>query len=229
MLGWRRRLGLLVPANNGVIEPELAAWLPEGAALHATRMIVEGPFEPAALQRMERQAERGLAELELTRVDAIAYACLATSLVKGAAWDAAFARRSPLPAFTAATATVEALSAVGARRIALVSPYPASIQALVEPYFRARGFQVTAASSLDAGDYEAVTRIPPWELYRVARGLDLGAADALCVLATDLQTLAVIETLEADLGVPVVTSNQAILWKGLRGIATRGPGRLMTG
>lgn len=228
MYGWRRRIGLLVPANNTVVEPELGARLPAGVAMYATRLMVEGDFAPEALHRMEGQTERGLAELAVARVDLAVYACLSTSLAKGPAWDLSFPRRRRTPVFTAASATVGALRALGAVRVAFLTPYPAAIQRLVTPYFRALGFDPVAAHSLDLAGYDAVGRVAPAEVRRLARGVDLGGAEAVCVLATDLATLEAIEAMEADLGLPVVTTNQAILWRSLAGMrAGGGPGRLL--
>jgi maleate cis-trans isomerase len=56
--------------------------------------------------------------------------------------------------------------------------------------------------------------------------------DAVCLLATDMQTFPIIEPLEREIGLPVVTSNQALLWASLRalglGEAIGGLGKLLT-
>jgi arylmalonate decarboxylase len=58
-------------------------------------------------------------------------------------------------------------------------------------------------------------RIPPNAIYGLARDADVGRAEGVCLLATDISTLDVVEMLERDLRKPVVTTNQAILWKVL--------------
>ena len=56
-------------------------------------------------------------------------------------------------------------------------------------------------------------------------------ADGLFLACTDMVSLPVIDALEADLGVPVVSSNQAQLWTTLRAAGVRttivGWGRLL--
>ena len=37
--GWRARVGILLPSNNTVLEPEMASVVPEGVTFHATRMV----------------------------------------------------------------------------------------------------------------------------------------------------------------------------------------------
>lgn len=219
MYGWRGKLGLLVPANNTVIEPELNRLLPEGTSLFSTRMMVEGPFSPEALNKMENEASRGIRELEVSEVDFIVYSCMSTSLVKGKDWDLAFesiptnrmTRKS-----TAAKCTVEALLSRLVKKVAILSPYPEAIQSLVIPYFKMWGLQPVSTKSLDIGDYHTVTRINPETLYREVRGMKLRDAEGICILATDLRTLEINAILEKDLGLPVVSTNLAICWSFLK-------------
>ncbi|HHY36467.1 MAG TPA: hypothetical protein GX518_02115 [Firmicutes bacterium] len=224
MYGWRGKLGLLVPANNTVIEPELNRLLPPGTAAFATRMIVEGPFTAEALHRMETQAGRGIRELLLSRVDMIVYACMSTSLAKGDQWDRSFAQglpEEPVKITTAARCTIRALQALGAKKVAVLTPYPAAIQSLVAPYFQAAGLEPAALASLDIDDYHAVTQVTPERLYRAVRSMDLGGAEAVCLLATDLRTIEAIVPLEQDLGIPVVSTNLAICWSFLTELGIR--------
>lgn len=221
MYGWRAKLGLLIPANNTVIEPELQSSLPEGVSLHATRMIVEVPFDGDALIRMEQNAARGIQELTLSQTDVQVYACMATSLVKGRAWTDEFAQRlhgssSDTAMLTAAGATMEALRALRAKRVAVLSPYPSTIHPLLQPFFGAYGLDVTANLNLELSGYVEVTQQDPKRIYRKAREMQVEGAEALCILATDLPTFPIIEQLERDLGLPVVSTNQAILWQALR-------------
>ena len=63
MFGAKGRIGLLVPANNGVLEPELWSRLPPEVALYATRLLARGDLTPKAVRSMEQQVDRGVEEL----------------------------------------------------------------------------------------------------------------------------------------------------------------------
>ena len=67
--------------------------------------------------------------------------------------------------------------------------------------------------------------------YRLARQADVPDADAVLLSGTGLPTIGVLELLERDLGKPVVSSNQALLWRALRMAGVREPvpgfGRLL--
>ena len=42
MIGWRARLGFLVPPGNPTVETEMIELAPEGVSLHFQRMVARG-------------------------------------------------------------------------------------------------------------------------------------------------------------------------------------------
>lgn len=218
MYGWRARLGMLLPTNNTVLEPEAALWAPPGVTAHATRMVSSrtGHGSVEGLRHLVTHVDRALDEFAITGVDAVLYGCLSTSLVHDD-WEDTFSRKAAetanVPAATAFGAVVAALESVAARRIAVLCPYGKEIQALVAPAFGRQGFEVAALYSLEVTGLRAVCNVDPLELYRAARRLELEGADALVILATDLPTFPILNDLRAALTVPVVATNQALLWR----------------
>ena len=81
MFGELGRIGVIVPANNAVLEPELGAHLPPGVALYATRVLARGDLTPAAVIAMEGEVGRAAAELAATGVDVIVYADMVTTFI----------------------------------------------------------------------------------------------------------------------------------------------------
>lgn len=233
MYGWRAKLGIIIPSNNTILEPEFARMVPAGVSVHAARILTAGTT-PEAIVEMERNAARAVTELRAGAVDALAYACLATALVKGRGWAERFMeeveRETSVPVTTAVTATLEGLTAVGARRVAVGTPYPQEIHRLLPPFFEAYGFEVVRSQTLDVKDALEVCRVPSSAAYRLARAVDTAEAQAVCIVATDFQTVDIIAALERDLRKPVVTTNQALLWRSLTlagvGPAVTGYGRL---
>jgi maleate isomerase len=210
----------MVPSNNSVLEPELWSRAPPGVAFYATRLPARGDLTVAAVRRMETEVDRAVDLLVATGVTLLVYADMVTTFVMEDDWNeattAALARRAGVPCSTAWTALHSALDALSVRRLAVGTPYPRQIHALVRPFLERRGFRVTGDATLDVLRMTDVPRLPKERVRGLATGLDRTGAEAVVLLATDLPTFDVIASIEDELGVPILTSNQALLWDSLR-------------
>ena len=243
MLGWRARIGVLVPPGNPTVEPELYRMAPSGVSVHFARLDSSSSASaPGAHGGMEDRTQAYVDSLPavapvLGAVNPaiVALAFTAASYSNGFAREAALADRiaslTGSPALTAAQAILAALEHLGVKRLALGTPYPESISAMGRAYWEAAGLTVAGYARLSG-----VTNIydeSEERAYRLARRADVPDADALLLSGTGLPTIGVLELLERDLGKPVVSSNQALLWRALRMAGVREPvpgfGRLLTG
>jgi maleate isomerase/arylmalonate decarboxylase len=126
-----------------------------------------------------------------------------------------------LPCVATAPANVAACRALGATRVALATPYHDALNAHEAHFLAACGIETVAMRGLGIGaggahEYVRIARVALEDVYAHCRGADHPDADALVVSCTDLAVLEAIPRLEAELGKPVVTSNQATLWRALR-------------
>jgi maleate isomerase len=166
--------------------------------------------------RASDAAARSLAD---SPVQVIAYACMVAVMCRGpgAAAEiedqlrAAVAKAPHQPAVvSSAGALVEALRALGARRVALVTPYLRPLAEQVAENIRGEGFEVTELVALEVGDNVAVGRLDPQGLPAIARRVDLGSTDAMVLSAcVQMRSLPVVQQVEDELGVPVVTAATA--------------------
>lgn len=218
--GRNGRLGAIVPANNSVIEPEWWSVMPAGVALYATRILARGNLTPEAVHRMEQDVDRAVDELAATGVDVIVYCDMVTTFIMNAGWNEAkvadIATRTGAMALSAWTALRDALSALGVRRFALGTPYPAGIHALAPPFFADQGYEVVDHATLDILKMREVPNVSGDRLAKFVQTLRRTGADAVVLLATDLPSFGTIVQLETLTGLPVLTSNQTILWRALR-------------
>lgn len=239
MYGWRARLGLIVPRDNAVTEPEFAALAPPGVACYATRLQTYG--RPAMLREA---VERSLVYSGGPGISAIGYACAETGSVDGQDSNdwlmAGIEQTTSVPALTATAAVLEALAALDARSVVIAAPYPTDRAEAMAAFLERRGHQVAAVESLDLTEgpdrpeaWRDVNDMPPARMYRLAHRLRETSSDAVVMPATNVQMSPVVEHLERDLGRPVVTGNAALLWGLLRlaGVSSdrsdspRAPGR----
>jgi maleate cis-trans isomerase len=222
--GHRARLGLIVPPNNTVTESEWADALPDGVSLHAMRFalnpLARGEAELEVLRAGLANACALLAEAELS---ALAFACTAPSAVSPrAAMETLMSTAGAgLPAATAAAAVVDALMALGARRVVLMSPFSSAVTQHEAHFLAQEGIEVLAQHSLGHGTSRpgvklAIHRIPPVQVRDAVLQLDHAGADAIVLSGTSLVTFPVLQEIETRASKPVVGSNQALLWSALR-------------
>ncbi len=215
----RARLGLIVPPTNTVNEQEWQRMMPEGVSFHTHRMKLHGPEERDALMR---DLDAAVAVLSQVNPDAIAYACTAGSMtIPAEEMPEMVSTRTGRRVLTTSAALVAALKALGASRISVATPYTDAVNGHEVEFLEAHGFSVAAIAGLGIGaggpsEFVRIARTALEEVEAHALNAFVPGSDALLIACTDFPTLPLIEKLEAALGVPVVTSNQATLWAMLR-------------
>jgi maleate cis-trans isomerase len=241
MFGWRARIGVLLPPGNPTVEPELYRMVPDGVSLHFARLEAPPSAGPpggaAGMEERSRAYREGLAgpaaALGQVRPAVVVLAHTASSYALG------FGNEQPLidriaslggaPALLAAHAALAALLHFGVKRLALGTPYPESISRQGKAYWEAAGFQVVGYHRLaDVADIYAESEE---RAHLLGRRADAPDAEAVLLSGTGLPTVGMLEPLERDLGKPVISSNQACLWRALRLAGVRdaipGFGRLL--
>lgn len=219
-MSWRAKLGIIYPAD-GALDHEYWDLVPSGVSVHITRISV--PQEEQTLAVLEAQTEsedidKAAADLNVIRLDAIAYACTSGSFVHGIGSDLEIIRRmetaSGVPCTTTTTAAVRALEALGSKSVSVVTPYPDEINARLKIFLEDSGFEVVALKGL--GLYTEIFNQPAGAAYRMAREADSSEADAILISCTNFRSVEVLQDLEQDLGKPVLSANQVTVWDLLR-------------
>jgi maleate isomerase len=228
--GWGSvtRLGVLTPHADVGPESELQAMAPPGIAIHAARapfgaMVAGGAMDPTIpLAPVQAFAEppfldEAAALLAAAPVEAIGYGFTSSAYVIGAAGEAAMVARlrertGSIPVAATCAAAVTGLGSLDVGRLAVISPpwFDAELDALGAAYFRDQGFDVVFSGP--AGLPSDQRQIEPAALYEWARTRVPDEADGVFIGGNGFRAVGVIEALEAELGRPVLTANQALLW-----------------
>jgi maleate isomerase len=227
-LGWRMRLGILLPSVNTVAEPQIQAMLPDGVSLHTTRLKLTGSTEEELLGMTNNveDASRLLADLEPTR---ILFHCTATTT-----FDVGMPARlreritaaTGLPATITSEALVAAFRTLGARKLVLVTPYIRSVNEREVDFLQHHDISVLSEFGYGLPGGKEFSRVEPAEWYRLVMEHRHSDADAYFISCAQVRSAEIIDVLEHDLQRPVVTSNQAAVWHCLResGIMDKVPG-----
>lgn len=231
--GDRARIGLMVPSGNQVCEAEIHAMLPAGVAALVTRLELRGSSAPELLRMLDslEVAARLLAD---ARPALIGFHCTAVSTFAPEMADGItrrIAEAAGRPATATADAILAALNVIGARRVLLVTPYIAAVHDREIAFLAAHGITVTGGSMAGLNTNAEMAELPPERIAEQVRAAATTDADACFISCTAIRSAGLIAPLEAELGMPVITSNQVMAWHMLRrcGIADAVPGfgRLM--
>jgi maleate isomerase len=237
------RIGLIVPSSNTTMETEVPAILGrERFTFHSSRMRMKS-VTADELRRMNEQTGRAAAELADARPDVVATACLVAIMAQGSGYHctaqdeiAAVLERegAAAPVVSSAGALLDALAALGARRIAMVTPYMKPLTRLVADYIESAGIEVHDAVSLEVSDNRAVAALDPADLREHWKRLDLTGCDALVLSAcVQMPSLPVIASVEEEAGLPTLSASTATAWALLRALGreprAEGAGRLLAG
>jgi maleate isomerase len=197
----------------------------ERFTFHSSRAVLK-TVDHESLVQMMGESDRCASELAHARMDAYVYACLIAVMVGGfhahedaEARVAAAAEEAggPGPVLSSAGALLRALHALGARRVAIVTPYVDALTNVVIEYLDSHAIEVTDAVSLNVADNVEVGRLDPMELPEVARRLDVRDADAVVLSAcVQMPSLPVIPAVERELGLPVLSTATATVFDLLR-------------
>lgn len=225
--GRRGRIGVIQPAPGVLLEYEWPAHLPADVLFPVARIRMRGG-SAAEYARIAEAAPAAAEDLVSADADVIAYACSVGSLFQGAEAEAALiarlAQASGRPAVSIADASVRALQALGARRIAVMTPYNAETNALVSRYAQQRGLEVEALLGLPV-DIFTIGNLSAAEIagLAIAAMKETPHAEALWVPCSAVRTLDAIDEIEAATGRFVVSGSQALMWASLRAIGIHDP------
>jgi maleate cis-trans isomerase len=212
-----RHFGVLIPSTNTTVEMECRL-LPAAYQAHFGRCLSSGggSFAPSRDEDIDYQSRL----LGTAKVELVILAQTSASLFADG-YDAAVTKRmsagAGAPAITSAQAVGRAVRALGARRVAIVSPYSEAVNARAARYFQDRhGLETIALEGFGATDAYAIGKLGPQNARDAFARIDRPAIEAFVVPGGNFPTMPSIAAWEKEFRKPVVTTNQASLWAMLR-------------
>lgn len=214
------RLGMVTPSSNTVLEPATAALLADtpGVTAHFQRLRVlaisldggsAGQFDVAPMVA----AAEMLADAKVHSICWNGTSGSWLGLGADRALCAAVTAATGIACTTATLALHDALHALGARRVGLVTPYLGSVQAAILEGLRAAGFETPAERHLeDPGNFSFAEHTPAL-VTRLVREVAAEGCDAIAIHCTNFRGLAAVRDVA---GVTVLDSVAVALWGALR-------------
>ena len=253
--GSTARFGIFIVGNEVVPEAEWWAMAPAGVSVHAARVHAAAPWAPWKGDFVDLTSDliRGAASFKGMALDAVVIAHTSSSVLGGQGWDQAVINRLQAEVHPKTKVTTNGLDCAHAlTAMAVTKPF-----VIFPPWFGEETIAAGMAYFADLGFPNATpyhsnpgkqwAGVPPHDLYarlmHIEQDVDLlfdqivanvpEDSDGILIAGTGVRCVAIIEALEAKLGKPVITANQASLWRclGISGVdmPIRGYGRLLCG
>jgi maleate cis-trans isomerase len=237
--GSRARLGLLVIDTDPVAEFEFQAMAPAGVSLNAARFASprtpgSGDYADAARKVAESpDLARGLEQLGRMRLDALCVCFVTSGFIGGTDFDRRFmqhaSERAGAPVVSASAALAAAADHAGVRRPLLVLPpwFKDELAEAARRYLGECGIEPAATLRIQGGarwagvepwriwDAGGQWDVRPADVYREVRRAMPAHADGVIIGGSGLRCHEAVACLEQDLQRPVLSSNQASLWRCL--------------
>jgi maleate cis-trans isomerase len=213
----RRHFGVLVPSTNTTVEIEYTHHLPATLQFHTARLGKGGntPFSPSKDEDVAYQSKM----LGDAKVETVVLLQTSASLFDDdydAKAKALMSKNSGVPAVTSAESIGEAVLALGAKRVGIVTPYSNQVIESAKRYYeRKYGIQVVGMEGFGATDSYAIAKFDAAVAFEGMRRVDRPEIEVLIVPGGNFPTMPWIATWEQALGKPVITTNQAALWGAL--------------
>lgn len=212
-----RAVGVATPQANTTVEPEMHALLgAAGFTVLAARLVSAKSDSRERLVDYFDCLPQTLRQFDVAPLAAAGFACTGSSYLvrredEERRLDAA-SRRAGFPVVSSAQAIRAALRALGATRVALLSPYPAWLSEAGQQYWRDAGLHLTSVAGLpeDMLDTRGIYRLTTAQVRERLAVLDLRGAQAVLLAGTGMPTLRTMAA--ARLGIPVVSSNLCLAW-----------------
>lgn len=216
-----RRIGVLVPSSDAVVEMDLQRYLPTGVSFHTARLYHSDATKRGVdtLDEIVGAVEPATRSLLQVEPELMVFGCTSGSFYKGYGWDRTLAERieavAGVPAVTTSTAVVEALKTVCQGPVFMVTPYLEEINRIEIQFLKDNGIDVIGwTTAYHIALSRDVSNILPRQIVEgiLAKRDAVREAEALFISCTGLRAMEVVEELESELNMPVVSANSATLW-----------------
>ena len=209
------RLGIIVPSGNTLLETELCSLPINGVSFHFTRVVNYLDTEEE-LAAMADQAPKAAELLSHAKVQAIAFGCTSGSFLYGKGYDLKLvkkmASRVTVPCITTATAVIKGLREMKINKVMLLTPYEQWLTQRGVEFLNANNFEVIGSEHLNLTDSQDLVNVTSEQIVQWAKTKIRQNCDGVFISCTCFRGMGAAEQLEKDLGIPVVTSNQATVW-----------------
>ncbi len=217
------RIGMVVPSLNTIAEDDFRRFCPPDVPYHVHRIRLRSQPGKVTVEDLNRAYLEAVDQSRFVRdmnPATIVFNCTGASVANAPLGDAVLAERMTrelgVPCTNTMVAIKEALRALGLVRIVHVCPFADDSARIERESLQASGFTVVKSVGLNFTDAREAALMEPARLVEIARSHMQEGIDGMLLSCANVRAMEAAEPLERELGLPVITSNGAVLWQLLR-------------
>jgi maleate isomerase len=225
-LGYRARIGVLVPSTNTILEPELYAMAPHGVTCHVSRMYVaqaavgSGTEAETFIHNVHAATEVAIRDVLTLEPECLVHGFTGLSFMGGMPerqrLKNQLEQRAGVPVTTGADSVLAALRACGAHSIGIVTPQPEMVDEHYRRFFAESEMQVARLHHIHCPTALDIARVDEATVRRAMLDVNGSDVDAIVCVGADLACARLADEAERWLDKPVVSMAAALLWHTLR-------------
>jgi len=226
LLGYRAKMGVVVPSTNTTMEPEMHFMAPCGVTFHTARIYlaqssVRSPEEARnAVEAFQTALGIAIRDVTTAEIDHLLIGVSALSFMEGVTGSQRFEETlkkiTKVPTTTAASATTAALRLYGVKRLGILSPHPLMFDEHYIRFFVESGYDVVKLHRIDCPTTLAIAMVDEATIRAALQNLSDDGAEAIVQVGTDLVMTRLADEAERWLAKPVFSVNATMLWHALR-------------
>jgi maleate isomerase len=214
-----RRLGLMIPSSNTMMEADFIHNAPAGTSVHTARMYMEETTADGENRMLDEFALPAARDLGTARPDVVVFGCTSAGALRGNDYDTQLCQQisevAGAPVVSTIASVRTAIEAAGASRIGVITPYVDQLNEKIKASIEADGPRVVRIAGLGITENFTIAEVGHDDIVGFAvRALgdlaESGAIDLVFASCTNFGAMAARQAIAGRLGLPVVTSNQAV-------------------
>jgi maleate isomerase len=219
----RKRIGLLVPSSNTVMEVDFYRNLPEHITVHTARMYMESTTAEGESRMLDEFTMPAVHDLATARPDVIVFGCTSAGALRGNDYDDELCKKissvTGVPVVSVIRSAREVIQENNIKKVVVVTPYVTELNDRIQLSLETDGLEVMKIAGLGIFENFTIAEVAKEKILELAKNT-VGTLnpDGLFVSCTNFPAMNALKELRDTFPFPVITSNQAAFEKTLKKI-----------
>ena len=206
----------MIPSSNTMIEADFAREVPHDVSVHTARMFMEDTTAEGEYRMLDEFAMPAARDLGTAHPDVVVFGCTSAGALRGNDYDSELCDRisdaTGAPTVSTIQSVRTSILSSGAARVGVVTPYVDELNAKIKESIEADGVEVVKIAGLGMTENFQIAQVSHDEIVEfAASALRDQKIDLVFGSCTNFGGMSAIPAITERLGLPTLSSNQAVI------------------